>query len=109
VAQRKRAEEALRASEQRFRTFVDHAADAFFLQDEQVRFLDVNRQACESLGYTWDELVGMTPFDFVPDLTPAQVEDFVRQVDAGKTGAFEARHRRKDGTLFPVELRGKAF
>src|SRR5262249_15340300 len=105
----RQAEEALRASEQRFRTFVDHAADAFFLHDEQARVLDVNRRACESLGYTRDELIGMTPFDFDPDLTPAQVEDFVRQADAGKTGAFEARHRRKDGTLFPVELRGKAF
>src|SRR5262249_12253592 len=61
----KRAEEALRESERRFRTFVDHAADAFFLTDEQGRILDLNRRACESLGYTRDELIGMTPFDFV--------------------------------------------
>jgi PAS domain-containing protein len=45
----KRAEEALRASEQRFRTFVDHATDAFFLQSYGGVILDVNRQACESL------------------------------------------------------------
>ena len=48
----KRAEEALRESEQRFRTFVDHATDAFFLFDDGNVVLDVNRQACESLGYT---------------------------------------------------------
>ena len=46
----KRAEDALRASEQRFRTFVDHATDAFFLQDDQLVVVDVNRQACRSLG-----------------------------------------------------------
>ena len=54
----KRAEEALRVSEQRFRTFVDHASDAFFLLDERAVILDVNRRACESLGYTRDELSG---------------------------------------------------
>src|SRR5205807_1337592 len=54
----RQAEEALRESEQRFRTFVDHATDAFFLQDDRGIILDVNRQACASLGYTRDELVG---------------------------------------------------
>ena len=69
----KRAEEALRESEQRFRTFVDHATDAFFLFDDRNVVLDVNRQACESLGYTRDELLGMTPIDFDPDVTPADL------------------------------------
>jgi two-component system, sensor histidine kinase and response regulator len=105
----KRAEEALRASERRFRAIVDHAADAFFLSDEQGRLLDVNRQACESLGYSRDELLTMTPFDFVPELTPNAVEDRIRHLLAGETIGFESRHRRKDGTVFPVEVRGKAF
>jgi two-component system, sensor histidine kinase and response regulator len=104
----KRAEEALRESERRFRTFVDHAADAFFLTDEQGRILDVNRRACESLGYSRDELIGMTPFDFV-DLEPAVIDDRRRKWFAGEAVAFESRHRRKDGTVFPVETRGKSF
>jgi PAS domain S-box-containing protein len=106
----RQAEEALRESEQRFRTFVDHAVDAFFLHGEDdSRVLDVNRRACESLGYTREELIGMTPFDFDADLTSATVEDRVRKLIAGETIAFESRHRRKDGTVFPVEVRGKAF
>ena len=36
--------------------------------------LDVNRQACESLGYTRDELLGMTPTDFDIDRTPADLD-----------------------------------
>src|SRR5512132_1404948 len=53
IAERKRAEDELRASEERFRSFVDHATDGFFLfgLDEHRTLLDVNRQACESLGY----------------------------------------------------------
>src|SRR3954469_25498795 len=109
VTERKRAEEALRASEQRFRTFVDHATDAFFLQDDQHVVVDVNRQACLSLGYTRDELVGMTPLDFDPDVTPAMLEEFGRRLDAGEILVFESRHRRKDGSEFPVEVRGRPF
>jgi PAS domain S-box-containing protein len=106
---RRRAEEALRKSEQRFRTFVDHATDAFFLQDDRGVILDVNRQACESLRYTRDELLGMTSTDVDPDITPADIGDINRQLDAGQTIAIESRHRRKDGTVFPVEVRGQAF
>ena len=51
----------------------------------------------------------MTPFDFDPDLTPALVEDRVRELNEGETIAFETRHRRKDGTIFPVEVRGQGF
>src|SRR4029077_19435819 len=105
----KRAEEALRASEQRFRTFVDHATDAFFLQDDQLVVVDANRQACLSLGYTRSELVGMTPLDFDPDVPPAMLEEFGRRLDAGEMLVFESRHRRKDGSVFPVEVRGRPF
>jgi PAS domain S-box-containing protein len=117
ITDRKRAEEALAqerhllvASEKRFRTFVDHAADGFFLQEQETaRVLDVNRRACESLGYTRDELIGMTPLDFDADVTPALIEGRIRKLFSGEMIAFESRHRRKDGTVFPVEIRGKAF
>src|SRR5262245_42684489 len=109
ITARKRAEEALQASERRFRVFVDHAADAFFMTDEQGRVLDVNGRACEARGYTRDELLAMPPYDFVADLNPTVVEDRGRRLLAGETIVFEDRYRRKDGTVFPVEVRGKAF
>ena len=89
---------------------MDHATDAFFLHDERFVILDVNRQACESLGYTRDELLGMTPLDFDPDITRRRSSmRSIRKLDAGEMMAFESRHRRKDGTVFPVEIRGRAF
>jgi len=105
----KRAEAALRESEQRFGTFVDHASDAFFLLDQRMVILDVNRRACQSLGYTRDELVGMTPTHLNADITPADLEDIERRLNLGESVAFESRHRRKDGTVFPVEIRAQAF
>ena len=49
----------LRTSEVRFRAFADHATDAFFLLSDELIVLDVNRQACVSLGYSREELIGM--------------------------------------------------
>ena len=99
------------ASERRFRVFVDHAADAFFLhdQDDHARVLDVNRRASESLGYTRDELIGMTPSDFDPDFTPAQVGEVLHKIKTETTITFHSRHRRKDGTNFPVEIQAQGF
>jgi PAS domain S-box-containing protein len=109
VTDRKRAEQALRESEQRFRTFVDHATDAFFLFDDRNVVLDVNRRACDSLGYSREQLIGMTAVDFDPDMTSAHQESIKRKLDDGELLGFESRHRRNDGTVFPVEIRGQAF
>ena len=109
TSERKRAEEDLRASEARFRTFVDRAADAFFLMDDTLTVIDVNRQACEGLGYARDELIGMHPRDFDVALEEASLSALAERTGAGETVTFETRHRRRDGTVFPVEVRGGAF
>jgi PAS domain S-box-containing protein len=105
ITDRKRAEDELRASEERFRILVDHASDAFFLYNEDGAVLDVNRQACESLGYRRDELIGMTAFDYGLDLTPALLQRIRDRLRSGKTVTYDGRHRRKDGSVFPVEVR----
>ena len=104
-----RAEEELRASEARFRTFVDRATDAFFLLDDQMTVIDVNRQACEGLGYTRDELIGMHPRDFDVALDEQSISRLAERAGAGETITFETRHRRRDGTVFPVEIRSGMF
>jgi PAS domain S-box-containing protein len=108
-AARKQAEESLRYSEMRFRTFVDHATDAFFMFDEQSKIVDVNRQACESLGYTREELIGLGPQAFDPDADEALLRRIHERLDAWAVFTFDARHRRKDGTVFPVEVRVRPF
>jgi PAS domain S-box-containing protein len=109
ITELKQAERELRASEARFRTLVDHASDAFFLYNEDATVLDVNRQACEGLGYRRDELIGRTAFDYGPDLTPELLLRIRERLRAGKTVTYDGRHRRKDGTVFPVEVRIRPF
>jgi formate hydrogenlyase transcriptional activator len=105
ITQRKRAEEALRESETRFRTFVDHAGDALFVYDlEQRTVVDVNREACESLGYTREEIVGKMPIAFHPESYQGDMELVAERAAKGETVFDTHWHRRKDGTLFPVEV-----
>jgi len=104
-AARKRAEEALHDSETRFRTFVDHAGDALFVYDLEKRtVIDVNRQACETMGYTREELIGKTPDAFHLESYDAEMESAVERAAAGETLFDTHWHRRKDGSTFPVEV-----
>ena len=109
ITERKRAEDELRESEERFRSFVDHATDGFFLFDEHQAILDVNRRACESLGYSREEMIGMHPRDFDAGLDEASIARIGERVTTGETVTFETLHRRKDGTVFPVEVRARQF
>jgi len=109
IAERKRSEDELRASEARFRSFVDHATDGFFLFDEHQILIDVNRQACESLGYSRGEMIGMHPREFDAAEDQESIAEIGKRVSSGETVTFETRHRRKDGTVFPVEVRARQF
>jgi PAS domain S-box-containing protein len=105
ITERKRAEEALRESETRFRTFVDHASDALFVYDlAQGTVVDVNRSACGELGYTREELVGMDPMAFHLSSDRAELESAVARAAAGEAVVGRHWHRRKDGSTFPVEV-----
>jgi PAS domain S-box-containing protein len=109
ITERKRSEEALRESEARFRTLVDHATDTFVLHDEQGNVLDVNRNACESLGYSRDELIGKTALLFELEMDATAWQRRREQLRAGGVATLESRYRHKDGTVFPVEVRMREF
>ena len=109
ITELRRAEQELRASEARFRTFVDHARDAFFLLDGNLTIVDVNRQACESLGWTREELIGMHPRGFDAALDEAAIARLAERAKTGQTITFETLHRRRDGSVFPVEIRIGTF
>jgi len=102
---RRRTEAALRKSEERFRSVVEQAADAIFVIDGEGRIQDVNQAACKCLGYMRDELLGqrISVVDTRVDQDRHR-EAFWEKLAQGKGFHFESHHRRKDGTLFPVEV-----
>ena len=107
--ERARAEEALARSEVRFRRLVEQAADAMFVHDLEGRFVDVNRTACDSLGYAKGELLGMSVADVEVGHDPAFLKGLWEEVSSGAPVTLEGEHRRKDGTTFPVEMRVGVF
>jgi len=94
----------LTEGEELFRALVEQAADAFFLHDADARIIDVNRRACESLGYTREELLRLSVKDFDPAFDFAGLDAWERMVP-GQPETVERVHVRKDGSTFPVEVR----
>ncbi|MDH4231863.1 MAG: PAS domain S-box protein [Nitrospirota bacterium] len=96
----------LLSSEKRFRTLVDQAVDAFFLFDPEGRIVDVNQRACDSLGYTRDELLSLSVKDI--DAGEAAVrsdEKAWENLQPHVPVTNETVHRRKDGSTLTVEVR----
>lgn len=109
VTELRKAEEERRATEPRFRTLVEHTTDALFVTNDRDTVIDVNRQACESLGYSREELIGMTPYDFDRSGDAAAMRALWLRMRAGEVVTFETYHWHKDGTRFPVEVRAREF
>jgi len=109
ITELRQVAQELRASEARFRTFVDYATDAFFLLDDNSMVVDVNRQACDGLGYSREELIGRHRRDFDTSLDETFAQGLKQRIAAAESVIFETRHRRKDGTTFPVEIRVGQF
>jgi PAS domain S-box-containing protein len=88
-----------------FRTPVDQSSDAIEVVDPAtLQFIDANEKACLDLGYSRQELLSLRVFDIDPAVTEASVAK-IKEV-LKKTGVIviESLHRRKDGTIFPVEV-----
>ena len=96
---------ALRESEQRFRNLVGQAADAFFLHDAQGTITDVNLWACESLGYSREELLALSLPELFGGEAPMPLGDLLGSVAPGNPATYLGEHLRKDGTRFPAEVR----
>ena len=101
------ADEALRASELRYRRLHESMTDAFVSVDMAGRILDFNPAYQRMLGYPPAELRRLSYLE----LTPPQWHDFEARIvqeqvlPHGYSGVYEKEYRRRDGTRFPVELR----
>jgi PAS domain S-box-containing protein len=87
----------------------DHVHEAAYLVDEAACIHYVNQEACRRLGYTQDELIGRRVADVDHDWPEKRWPEHWREVRAHGSLTFESQHRRRDGTVFPVEINANHF
>jgi len=104
ITERKRAEEALKQSELRYKNIIRTTQDGFWYVDTDGRFLDVNEAACEMLGYERGELLKMKISDIEVIEDEADVIRHIAKMRDAGGDRFETKHKRKDGTIVEVEV-----
>jgi PAS domain S-box-containing protein len=104
VTEKYQVEAALRESHDSLRSILQTAHDGFWRLDAQGTLLEVNPSYCRKSGYSEEELIGMR----IPDLealeSAADTAKHIQRVIEDGGGQFESAHRRKDGSVWPVEV-----
>ncbi len=111
ITERKQAEEALCASEEQYRHLFESASDAFLLIDIDTDLvIDANRIASELYGYDRDELLTKMSTDLSAEPEETQLRIHESQAIPDQVLNIPLRlHRKKDGTVFPVEITARSL
>ncbi len=103
-AELKQAQEALKNREKYLSTILETTAEGFWVVDARGFIIDVNRAYCSLSGYDREELLGLHIHDIDVEESFEQTEEKIQRIITNGSELFETRHRRKDGTIFPVEI-----
>jgi len=105
ITQRKKAEQALHDSETRYRTLFDQSPDAVVILDPETgALLDFNKEACNYLGYTREELSKLTISDLEVIESSEDTNIHFRQIISRGQDRFITRHRTKNGSIRDIEV-----
>ena len=101
--EKKQQEESLKT----FQASIEHSMEAIYWMDRQGRFIYVNQQACNMLGYSKEELLKLTVYDIDPVIPKSEWDrKWEKHISTGDIMGeeFNAFNKRKDGSSFPVEV-----
>lgn len=112
ITQRKLAEEQIqedekqiRASEKRWRSLIEQAADEILIHDFTGKIIDANSSACQSLAFSHNELMQMNFADLDCKYSASKLEDYWNTLSSDKSSiSMESIQKRSDGSTFPVEM-----
>ncbi len=105
ITERKKMEENLLKSEEKYRDLFEQAKDAIFILDSDNCYLDANKKAEEMTGYSRDELLSMSVFDMVPkEQIPRSKNEFKKLATEGGYAKFTGKLITKDGRLLDIEV-----
>ncbi|GAB4374813.1 MAG: hypothetical protein Kow0042_19710 [Calditrichia bacterium] len=103
ITDRKRAEEALANEVTRRRILMEQSRDGIVILDQDGKVYESNRKFAEMLGYSPEEMRQLSVFDWEFLFPPERLIEMIRNVDE-KGDHFETKHRRRDGSIYDVEI-----
>jgi len=110
ITERKLVDQALRESEEKYRTLFDDAPIGYHEIDTEGRIIQINATELEMLGYTAQEMLGQPVWKFIGEGEKSQQAVLAKLSGAVSTSkAFERTYKRKDGTTFPVLIEDRLF
>ncbi len=109
ISDRKKAEETVRQSEEKYRKLFETVSDAILVYDGETRkFIDVNKRALRLYGYSRDEFLELKHSDITAE--PDQSDAVIKATLAGRRTKVSLRyHKKKDGIEFPTEISSSTF
>jgi PAS domain S-box-containing protein len=109
ITERKKAEDTLKISEKSYRGLFDNATDAIYIQDFEGKFLDVNKTVEKMYGYDRSFFIGKSPAILsAPGKNDLEhVGKLIQKTVEGQPQSFEFWGIRKNGEIFPKEVRLK--
>lgn len=111
-SEQRRMENALRESEKKYRLFFDYAGEMIFSYDRELRVSSANRLACDTIGYTEEELLGRNVLELGilhPDDFDIAARGVTRLFSGERSVTEELRLIKKDGSVVDVEMTGAAL
>jgi two-component system sporulation sensor kinase C len=109
ITGRRQAEQALRASEEKYANLFRSSNDAILLHDMAGNIIDVNRRTLDFLGYEKEEILRVQIQHLhPPEARPISEEAFAEIARHGHVN-FEIEFKRKDGSVFPAEVSASIF
>lgn len=102
-------ERSWRQSERKYRQLVEQASDGIFISDETGRYIEVNPSGCEMLGYTREEMLGLSLADLLPEDEIKHRPLLLDELNTGKQLLIERNMLRKDGSRLIAEISAKAL
>jgi len=97
IVERKQGEEALRTSERKYRTLLEITSEGCWLINPDLKTIEVNAALCKMLGYSQDEMLGKTPFDFVDDENRKIFIEQTSKISVTAHRSYEITLKKKNG------------
>ena len=109
ITERHKAEEALKNSEQKYKGLIETAIDGYVMTNMQGKILDCNKAFLDMIGYTMEKAKKLRYQDITPQKWHKMEEEIVKSqfIKNGYSDVYEKEYIRKDGTVFPISIRGR--